>query len=104
MMRAPGGPGTKQPSIVEMHRARVGIGTESEARQMGFRLHTPARPSGARLGSARSEPEGAVAVPACGRGGVRAATGLQRTLALVKRRAAELNDWNGLSVVKEVIE
>jgi hypothetical protein len=52
MMRAPGGPGTKQPSIVEMHRARVGIGTESEARQMGFRLHTPARPSGARLGSA----------------------------------------------------
>ena len=44
MMRAPGGPSAKQSLVApELHRARVGIGSESEARQMGFRLDTPTR-------------------------------------------------------------
>jgi hypothetical protein len=44
MMKAPGAP-LAQKSLVapELHRSRVGIGSESEARQMGFRLDTPKR-------------------------------------------------------------
>ena len=44
MMQAPGAP-LAQKSLVapELHRSRVGIGSESEARQMGFRLDSPTR-------------------------------------------------------------
>jgi hypothetical protein len=44
MMKAPGAL-LAQKSLVapELHRSRVGIGSESEARQMGFRLDTPKR-------------------------------------------------------------
>ena len=45
MMQAPGAPLAAQKSLVapELHRSRVGIGSESEARQMGFRLDSPTR-------------------------------------------------------------